>query len=83
VLPHRLSLRCGEKRVLDIRASRQVTLTNTGPVPVRVQMSRRSGTAWVPFCPEVRLEPGACWSHGAGEFRCPNLAVEVVCCAPP
>jgi hypothetical protein len=69
--------------VLDIRASRQVTLTNTGPVPVRVQLSRRSGPAWVLFCPEVHLEPGARWSREAADIRCANLVVEVVCATPP
>ena len=79
----RFSLRCGEKRVMDIRASRQVTLTNTGPVPVRVRLSRRGGPGWVPFGPDVHLDPGACWSRDAAEIRWPNLGVEVVCSTPP
>lgn len=81
--PHRLSLGCGEKRVLDVRASPRVTITNGAPVPVRLRLSRRSGPAWVPLCAEVHLEPGACWSRAAAEIRVPNLVVEVVCCTPP
>jgi hypothetical protein len=81
--PNRLSLGCGEKRVLDVRGSASVTLANAGTVPVRVRLSRRSGADWVPFCADLHLEPGARWSRGAAEIRCTNLVVEVVCCAPP
>lgn len=80
---HGVSLRCGEKRVLDVRASQTVTLTNAGAVPVRVRLARRSGAEWVAFGPLVHLEPGCRWSRAAAELRCANLVVEVLCATPP
>jgi hypothetical protein len=78
VRAHGLTLTGGEKRVLDLRDTRGVTLVNHGTVPVRVRLERRGGGEWAPFCPEIRLRPGERWSRGSGEIGPDNLAVEVV-----
>jgi hypothetical protein len=72
-----LLLRHGEKRVIDIRASRRVVVTSVAAVPVRVRIEHRGGGGWVPLGSDLLLRPGARWSRAKEGIPGDNLAVGV------
>lgn len=72
-----LEMKDGERRVLDLRASRRMVITNVSDAPVRVRVERRARGGWIPVSGEVLLQPGRRWRAPARDTGNDNAVVAV------
>lgn len=72
-----LELKDGERRVLDLRGSRRMVITNVSDAPVRLQVKRRRPDGWAPVSGDVLLQPGRRWRGFARETGNGNAVVGV------
>ena len=72
-----VELRDGERRVLDLRASRRLVVTNVSGWPVTLVVQRRARGGWAPVSGEVVLPPRRRWWGRADEVGTDNAMVGV------
>jgi hypothetical protein len=72
-----LELRDGERRVLDLRASRRLVVTNVSDWPVAIVVERRAQGGWATVSGEVLLPPRRRWWGCASEIGNGNAVVGV------
>lgn len=72
-----LELKAGERRVLDLRASRRLVITSVSDAPVRLRVERRCPGGWAPVSGDVLLQPGRRWRGFAHELGNGNARVSV------
>lgn len=72
-----LQLRDGERRVLDLRATRRLVVTNISDRPVSIQVERRARAGWEAASGEVLLPPRRRWWRCIKEIGSHNAVVGV------
>jgi hypothetical protein len=73
--PFTLSLRDGEKHVIDLRRSRRLVVVNTSDRPVRIQVDRRNERGWSPLSGDVWLPPGTRWWRRRHDVASDNVTI--------
>lgn len=72
-----LELRDGERRVLDLRATGRLVVSNISGRPVRIRVERRARAGWEPVSGEVLLPPCRRWWRCMKEIGSHNAVVGV------
>lgn len=71
-----LELRDRERRVLDLRATRRLVVTNVSGGPVRIQVHGRCEGGWAEVSGEVWLPPRRRWWRRRSEIEHCNATVQ-------
>jgi hypothetical protein len=71
-----LRLGDGERRVLDLRATRRLAVTNVSQAPIRICVMGRAEGGWVPVSGDVWLPPRRRWWRCRNEIEHHNATVE-------
>lgn len=71
-----LELRDRQRRVLDLRATRLLMITNISDQPVHIRVMGRCEGGWAPVSGDVLLPPSRRWWRRRSEIMHHNATVE-------